>query len=140
MKTLAVAVARLLEHRLLWAKETILLTLAAAHVPAWLWLPLSGTGWLAMHIVLPVTLSAMLWLAWHVARAELGSRSRVSILALAASVLAAVLVVWGMLSIVPVFSSVEVQTASFVIRGLLAALLATGLVLLPFTSGQERSL
>jgi hypothetical protein len=126
-----------MEHKLLWAKETILLTIAAAHVPAWLWLPLSGTGWLAMHVVLPVTLALLLWLAWRAARTELGRAGRVSLPGLAASVLAAALLAWGLLSVVPVFSSVGIQTASFVIRSGLAALLATGLVLLPFAAREE---
>lgn len=129
----------LLEHKLLWARETFLLTLAAAHIPAWLWLPLSGTGWLALHALLPLTLLLLLWFAWRSARREFGATRPVSWLALAAATAVSALLTWGLLSIVPVFTSITLQTASFVVRSLLAALLSTGLLLLPFAAAREVS-
>ncbi len=128
---------RLLRHKLLWVKETVLLILAAAHIPLWLWLPVAGYGWLALHVVLPLTLGLLLWLAWRMARAELGKAGRVSLVLLLACAAGAVLCAWGLLSIVPVFSSVAMQTASLVIRALLAAALAAGLLLLPFAQGSN---
>lgn len=128
---------RLLRHKLLWMKETVVLLLAAAHIPAWLWLPVSGYGWLALHVVLLLTMALLVWWAWRMAVTELGEARRVSWVLLLTCALAGLLCGWGLLSIVPVFGSVAAQTASFVIRALLAAVLATGLLLLPFVRASE---
>lgn len=131
------AASVLTRHRLLWFQETLLLLAAAAHVPLWLWLPVSSYLWLALHVVLPITSTALLWIAWRWAKRELSPNQPVSLLGLAGAIPAAAFVVWGLLSIVPVFPTVEMQTVSFVMRALLAATLATALVLLPFAAGQE---
>jgi hypothetical protein len=128
---------RLLRHKLLWMKETVLMLLAAAHIPLWLWLPVSGYGWLAMHVALPLTLGLLLWLAWRMAKAELCASRRLSRVLLLVCAAGGGLCAWGLLSFVPVFGSVAVQTASFVIRTLLAAVLLTGLLLLPFAEASE---
>lgn len=131
------AVAAICRHKLLWLEETVLLILAAAHVPLWLWLPVSSHVWLALHVILPVTLAALLWFAWRLARRTLSNRGPVSWLSLAGSLVASALLVWALLSVVPVFPSVELQTASFVLRALLGAALSTALLLLPFTSEED---
>jgi len=128
---------RLLRHKLLWMKETVLFMLAAAHIPLWLWLPVSGYGWLGLHVILPVTMALLVWLAWRMAKAELVVATRVSWGLLLVCAAGAALCGWGLLSIVPVFSSVGMQTASFVIRTLLAAVLAAGLLLLPFAQASN---
>ncbi len=126
------ALRRLFAHKLLWLKETVVLLAAAAHVPVWLWLPVAGYGWLALHAVLPATMAALLWLGLKLAREELRRGGRFPWFGLLAGAAVGWLIVWGLLSARPVFGSVEMQTASFVVRGLLGAWLATGALLFPF--------
>lgn len=131
------ALARLFAHKLLWLKETLVLLLAAAHVPLWLWLPVSGYGWLALHAVLPVTMGLLVWLALRLVQAEMCWAGRFPWLGVAVGAVAGWLMVWGLLSFVPVFGSVAMQTASFVARALAGALLAAGALLFPFAIERE---